>query len=386
MPKSRHILFLQSSSELYGSGKIILQVLRTYQKEGLQPIVVLTGPGPIQAYLESEKIPVYIQNLGILRRKYVNPKGIFNRVQKNLKAYRFLSALHRKYQFELVYSNTLAVIIGAYWAKRKAIPHIWHIHEILAGPAPLVKLLSKMLDSSTPNPIAVSWAVANHWQPLLKTANVHVIPNGIPYDEFLEAKPNLGKELNLSKDQILIGMIGRINPGKGQLFFLEMAEKLAKKFAHIHFVLVGDPFHGYESILEKIRNALQTKGLETKVSYLGFRSDIPEIMASLDIFVLPSILPDSFPTVILEAMAAGKPIVATLSGGSAEMIMEGETGLLIPIADVDMGAKAIARLISDSELREKMGQAGRNRVLTTFSLEAFEEKIKNHLWQHLKKS
>jgi glycosyltransferase involved in cell wall biosynthesis len=386
MPKPRNVLFLQSSSELYGSGKIILQVLRTYQKEGLNPIVVLTGPGPLQGFLEAENIPVYIQNLGILRRKYVNPKGIFNRVQMNLKAYRFLSGLHRKYQFELVYSNTLAVIVGAYWAQRNQIPHLWHIHEILPGPKPLVKLLAKMLDSSTSRPIAVSHAVANHWQPLLKTAKTEVVPNGIPYDEFLEAKPSLREELKLSKEQVLIGMIGRINPGKGQLYFLEMAEKLAHLSTQTHFILVGDPFPGYEPILEEMRKEISAKRLEERISYLGFRSDVPEIMASLDIFVLPSVLPDSFPTVILEAMAAGKPVVATQSGGAAEMVDEGKTGFLIPIADVEKGAKAIERLIVDPELRDKMGKAGRNRVLTNFSLETFEEKIKNHLWLHLKKN
>lgn len=386
MAKPRHILFLQSSSEGYGSGKIILQVLRFYQNQGLAPVVVLTNEGPIQSDLQAMDIPVYIQNLGILRRKYVNPGGIFNRVQKNLKAYRFLNQLHRKYSFELVYSNTLAVVIGSIWAKRNHLPHIWHIHEILPGPAPLVKLLAKMLDSSTPHPIAVSQAVAEHWQTELQKAQVQVIPNGIPYDAFLEAEGSLKSELKLSPDTQLIGMIGRINPGKGQLFFLEMAEKVAKKYPKAHFVLVGDPFPGYEYILEEIREKIRSRKLETRVSYLGFRKDIPEVMASLDIFVLPSVLPDSFPTVILEAMAAGKPVIATKSGGASEMVLEGETGFLIPINEVSAGTKAISTLIENPSLRNSMGESGRQRVLENFSLESFEQKIIKHLWQHLKRN
>jgi glycosyltransferase involved in cell wall biosynthesis len=386
MPKPRNVLFLQSSSELYGSGKIILQVLRLYRNEGFNPVVLLTNSGPLQAILELEGFSVYVQNLGILRRKYVNPAGLLNRLSKNLKAYRFLSKMDQRYQFELVYSNTLAVIVGAYWAKRRQIPHIWHIHEILLSPKPLVKMLSSLLDQSTPNPIAVSQAVADHWQPLLKKSKVQVIHNGIPYDAFLENYPIAKKELGLPAGQIIIGMIGRINPGKGQLFFLKMAQYLSEKYPHTHFLLVGDPFPGYEPILEEIRKEIREKSLETRVTYLGFREDIPKVMAALDVFVLPSILPDSFPTVILEAMAAGKPVVATRSGGASEMVVEGKTGYLIPIENIEKGIEALEKLIQDTELRQRFGEAGKKRVLSEFSLEAFEDKIKTHLWQHLKRS
>ncbi|MDP3473611.1 MAG: glycosyltransferase family 4 protein, partial [Algoriphagus sp.] len=319
-------------------------------------------------------------------RKYVNPTGLLNRLSKNLKAYRFLTKLHQKYQFELVYSNTLAVIVGAYWAKRRQIPHVWHIHEILQGPLPLVKMLAAMLDQSTAKPIAVSQAVADHWQPLLKKSKIEVIHNGIPYGEYLEDYPSAKKELGLPISPITFGMIGRINPGKGQLFFLELADQLSKKYPNTHFILVGDPFPGYESILEEIKKEIRDKSLETRVTYLGFREDIPKVMAALDVFVLPSILPDSFPTVILEAMAAGKPVVATQSGGASEMVSDGETGFLIPISSVEKGVDALEKLIQDIELRQRFGDAGRKRVLNVYSLEAFEEKIKTHLWLHLKKS
>jgi len=246
--------------------------------------------------------------------------------------------------------------------------------------------LAGLLDGSTPRPIAVSQAVADHWRPLVKSAQIQVIHNGIPYESFLEAKPTLKKDLSLPEDSILIGMIGRINPGKGQRFFLQLAEKLSGSHPDAHFVLVGDPFPGYEPILEEVMKEIRDKRLENRVSYLGFREDIPNVMASLDIFVLPSVLPDSFPTVILEAMASGKPVVATRSGGASEMVLEEDTGFLIPIEDVDAGVIVLDKLIPDSSLRDQLGKRGRTRVLNTYSLEAFEEKIKNHLWQHLKRN
>jgi glycosyltransferase involved in cell wall biosynthesis len=246
-----------------------------------------------------------------------------------------------------------------------------------------VKMLAGLLDQSTPNPIAVSNAVANHWQPLLKQSKVQVIHNGIPYDSFLENYTTAKIDLGLPESCFLIGMIARINPGKGQLFFLEMAECLSKKYPNTHFVLVGDPFLGYEPILEEIKNKIRDNNLEAKISYLGFREDIPIVMAALDVFVLPSILPDSFPTVILEAMASGKPVVATLSGGASEMVRDGATGFMIPVGDVEKGIQALEKLIQNVELSQKLGEAGRERVLSKFSLEVFEEKIKSHIWQHL---
>lgn len=385
MAEPRHVLVLQSSSELYGSGKIIHQVLQIYRSEGLTPVVLLTGPGPLADLLIQEGFIVRIKNLGILRRKYVKPSGLINRLGKNIQAYSYLNQLHREFNFQLVYSNTLAVVVGAWWARRRNLPHIWHIHEILLGPSLLVRMLAKMLDASTVEPIVVSQAVGDHWKGKLKKARPEVIYNAIPYEPYLIEFPDAKKNLGIGGDKLVITMVGRINPGKGQLFFLEIAEILVSRFPQVHFLLVGDPFPGYESIEQEIIEKTEKPHFQNSVSYLGFRKNIPEILAATDIFVLPSILPDSFPTVILEAMASGKPVVATRSGGASEMVIHNKTGLLVAVGDVKKGAEALDKLIKNVALRIEMGNAARNRVLHEYSLEAFEDKIKNHLWRQLKK-
>lgn len=384
MTDPRYILFLQSSSELYGSGKILLQVLGIYRSQGFVPVVILPGEGDLAESMRAEGFIVKIKNLGILRRKYVNPKGLINRLQRNIQAYRFLNQLHRQYQFQLVYSNTLAVIVGSIWAKNHRIPHCWHIHEILLGPTILIQFLVKFLDASTPIPIAVSESVALHWRRFLKKSKPEVIHNGIPYDQFLSTDSDAKSKLNLPQDRLVITMVGRINPGKGQVFFLEVARELVLDQLPVHFVLVGDPYPGYESILEEIEKKINDFGLSEHVTNLGFRLDIPEILAASDLFVLPSTLPDSFPTVILEAMASGLPVIASVSGGASEMVVAGETGFLFPISEGSSAVSALRTLIENQELRKKMGQAARSRVINQYSLEAFETKIKSHLWQHLK--
>ena len=95
-------------------------------------------------------------------------------------------------------------------------------------------------------------------------------------------------------------------------------------------------------------------------------------------------MPDSFPTVILEAMASGLPVIATKSGGAEEMVTDGETGFLIPIGNVEKGTAALERLLQSETLRLKMGEAGREKVLREYSFEQFSNKIKNHLWRQIK--
>ncbi len=383
MNKERNVLFLQTSSELYGSGKIIHQVLRIYRDQGFNPVVVMTGNGPLTDLLIQDGFIVKVQNLGILRRKYVNLNGLINRFKKKLKAYKFLTKLHEEFKFELVYSNTLAVIVGSYWAKKNRIPHIWHIHEIVVGPKPLVKLLCAMLDKNTPSPIVVSEAVKRHWNPMLKIAKPEVIHNGIPYKEYLMPFPDAKESLGIPVDKLVITMIGRINPGKGQLFFLEIAKRILKTYPQCHFLMVGDPFVGYESIHEEIKVVIEDSVLSGNVTDLGFRKDVPTILSASDIFVLPSILPDSFPTVILEAMASGLPVIATRSGGAEEMVTEGATGFLIPIGDVENGKEALEKLIQSEVTRKRMGEEGREKVLREYSFEQFSNKIKNHLWRQI---
>ena len=381
-----NVLFLHSTSDLYGSARIFFEVIKIYVAAGLKPVVIISREGPLADELREIDVCVKIQNLGVLRRKYNSPLGLINRVGRILKAYFFLNSLHRAYRFDLVYTNTLGVLVGAFWARRNQLPHIWHIHEVLEGPNLLVKLMTYLLDKSTPQPITVSKSVRDFWKQKLRIAQPQIIHNGIPYDGFLEPFPNARKELQIPKESLVITMIGRINPGKGQLFFLELAKRLCATYPQLKFVMVGDAYSGYEAIGDEIKEFIRASKLQDEVIDLGFQKDIPRVLAATDVFVLPSILPDSFPTVILEAMASGKPIVATRSGGASEMLVDGETGYLIPINDINQGVNALIKLILNSELREKFGKAGKDRVLKEFSLESFRVNIENHLWQHLRKN
>ncbi len=366
----KKVLMLHGSSDLYGASKIFLESVLALKQNDIEVLVVLSEDGPLVDLLTSKGINVQLFKLGILRRKYFNPSGLLNRIKAILKAKKKLEAIIATEGITHLYSNTSAVLVGAFIKRSPKVIHIWHLHEILLQPLWFVKALGYLIRKKADQVIVVSQAVKDHWQQYILPNKINLVYNGIPYEPYLTAK---AADLLIGKDKLLIGMIGRVNHWKGQDYFIDIAKELLRNNKSIHFILAGDAFPGTEHMVGDLIVRIDQENLSENVTYLGFRNDIPELLQCLDIFVLPSILPDPFPTVILEAMAAAKPVVATQHGGACEMVLDSETGYLIPWDDVNASAKVIQRLIDNAEIRLEMGEKGRNRVLNTFSKEAFRQ-------------
>lgn len=366
---------LHSSSDLYGASKIFLITALLLKDSGCYVRVILSEEGPLADQLRLQGVEVSIIRLGVLRRKYFNLPGLFNRLRVLKSAFKLILKLLKEEDINHIYSNTTAVLVGAWLAKRQRIYHTWHIHEIIVQPRWLAALIGKIIESSADQAIVVSEAVKNSWSKYVSSNKLMVVYNGIDYGPYFEPQKIIRNELAIGKDYLLIGMVGRVSHWKGQSYFLEVADQLCKSYSNLMFIIVGDAFPGGERQFEEMRQKIKSIGLENRVHTLGFRSDVPEILAELDIFVLPSILPDPFPTVILEAMAAGKPIVATAHGGACEMIENNKTGYLIPWKDASKAAETMSPILEDEILRQTMGGLGRERVLNKFSLEAFKRNI-----------
>ena len=369
------ILMLHSSSDMYGASKIFLISILLLRDAGHEVSVVLSEEGALAEAIRKEGVEVNIIRLGILRRKYFNPSGLLNRLKVIRHAHRKLVELARKRQITHLYSNTTAVLVGAWVARDLNIFHTWHIHEIIAKPKWLAWVLGKIVGKYADSIIVVSQAVRDFWSQFTTNKDLKVIYNGLDYSSYMDPEASLRKELSIPDDYLLVGMIGRISPWKGQGYFLDIAKQLIQAHPKLAFVMAGDAFPGSEQLVTEMQQKIKSLGLEKQVYTLGFRTDVPEILASLDIFVLPSILPDPLPTVILEAMASGKPVVATAHGGASEMVESNHTGYLIPWDDASKAAEIILPLIKGDELRKDMGSKGRERVLEHFSLEAFRRNI-----------
>ncbi|RZM24377.1 MAG: glycosyltransferase family 1 protein [Pedobacter sp.] len=370
-----NILILNNTSDLYGGSRILLIVVQILKEGKHTPILVLSEDGPLVPELEKLGVEIHIIRLGILRHKYMNPKGILNRMVVSTAAWKSLSKLIEGRNIDLVYSNTIGVLIGAFFAKRKKIRHIWHVHEITLKPMPFVKLIAYLFKKYTDQIIVVSDAVKNHWAKYVDAAKLHRIYNGIDTSNFENTVGALRTELNIPQNQLLIGMIGRVNNWKGQDYFLEIAGHILKKFPDTRFIMVGDAYPGNEHLYDQLNTNLLNPVFKDRILNLGYRTDIANILNSLDIFILPSILPDPFPTVILEAMASGKPVVATNHGGATEMIIDGETGVLIPYNNAAAAVEKITGIIMDEGTRKAMGRCAAERINKQYSLQAFNDAI-----------
>jgi len=161
---------------------------------------------------------------------------------------------------------------------------------------------------------------------------------------------------------LLVGAVGRLHPQKGFANLLVAVARVRERLPAIRLLLVGDG-----ALRRELVARAEALGLAEVVTFAGSRGDVPEILAALDLFVLPSLW-EGLPNAVLEAMAAGLPVVATAAGGTPELVVDGETGLLVPPGDVTALEEAIERLLRDPGLRRKMGEAGRKRVEGHFTI------------------
>ena len=227
-------------------------------------------------------------------------------------------------------------------------------------------LIDRMLSRYTDKIIAVSDAVKEF---NIKNSGINqdkfvTIYNGIDIEEFkgdfdYQAKR---EELGVGEDELLVGIFARLYPQKGHKYFLEAAFKINRVIDNVKFMVVG------EGPLEsELKEQAMKLGIRGKVIFTGLRHDIPDLLHIIDVSVLSSFI-EGFSNIILESMAAEKPVIATDAGGNKEAVIDGKTGFIVPPANSDKLANAIVKILNDKQLRINMGRKARERV-TKFSVQ-----------------
>lgn len=198
-----------------------------------------------------------------------------------------------------------------------------------------------------------------------KPDKLTTIYNGIDRKRFLRSEDGvqLRRELGIPETTPVIGAIGNLYPVKGHTYLVKAAAHVVERFPEAVFL-----FAGRGVLLTQLQHEVDQLGLTNSVKFLGFREDIPALLQALDIFVLPS-LSEGLPLSLLEAMASSKPAVATNVGGTPEVLVNEETGYLVPPMDHESLASRLLALLSDKAMAKRMGANGRNRVCEKFLLE-----------------
>ena len=191
------------------------------------------------------------------------------------------------------------------------------------------------------------------------------IYNGVDVERFEGAeRGRLRRELGLPASATLIGMVANLRQSKGYEYFVQAARQVAEAFPDARFVAVGEK---EESMAANLAQMVHELGLDSRFAFLGFRADVPEVLADLDVFVLASVS-EGLSIATLEAMAAGKPVVVTRSGGPEEIVEDGRTGLLAPVADPAALAARICELIRNPAQARTLADNARAEARNKYSV------------------
>ncbi len=212
----------------------------------------------------------------------------------------------------------------------------------------------------------------------IESNNVILLHNGIDTRKFDSSRNDLKevrKEFQIKQGEIVIGMMARFSPGKGHEDFLEAANILTKKYSHLKFIITGEASRGEGNYAESIKKLASDMGL-MNVIFAGYRPDTPDVLNSLDIFVFPS-HNEALGIALIEAMAMSKPSVCSNSDGVLDIAIDGETSLLFETKNAEDLSNKIEELINSNQMRIKLGQGARKRVVKKFDIELLTSEIIN---------
>ncbi|MDI6783806.1 MAG: glycosyltransferase family 4 protein [bacterium] len=360
------ILHLISSSNIGGSPKHTLLLCRELEKLGCHSVIVSPPNGSFATEIKQSGI----------KWEPVELNSVFR-----LSLYQHLQKIVIDQQINLIHTHELkADFIGMILAWKTKQPLITTIHNMInKGPLPKWKKavyigLTRFIAARQDKIIAVSEAVRKNTIEQLKlpAEKVVTIRNGTKIIDFNESLDTTAvrQELGLNPNQPVIALISRLIPQqKGHRYFLLAAKQVIQQKPETQFLIVGDGI--YRQTLEQMTCKL---GLEKNIHFLGWRNDTFDILCSIDICAVPSLW-DPLPRIILEAMVAGKPVVASNVDGIPEAVIDGETGILVPPANETKLAEAFLDLLNNPDKAKQMGIAGRNRVIAEFSSDRHAKEV-----------
>ena len=365
-----NILYLDSGSGIGGGQRSLLLLLNLLDKERFTPFVGCLGDSPFAAEVEKTEASVVPLSLPAAHNKKDKVRRFtLSDLLEDFRQLRVIRQLHRtvkQHSIDLIHANSLSVaLLGGIVAKINRIPILMHKRY-----ATSYGILDRLCERLLHRVILVS--EATRWN-FASEAKQTLIYNGVDLAAFQassEEVETLRTELfpNASDASLLAGVVTRITPEKGIHFLIRAMAELKGKIP-IRLLIVGGPYFEKDvDYMEELKQEVADLGVEDSVIFTGFLSDTRVVTSLLDIVLVPSIIPEACPRTIIEAMAVGKPVIATPLGGSKELVTP-ETGILVPPEDASAVAEAIATLAADQERLTAIGRTARTRAVQLFSSE-----------------
>ena len=373
--------YLAHGARNIGGGEYVLaSLIRRLNRDRFRPVVFFAHRNEIIAGLEAEGVETVSL---ALNRKMISlfrddvarsPGHLIGFLPSALKATLAVRHAILSAGIDLLHPHdNLSKLLGGVAAASAGIPVVAHCHDLLgAGFIDRMLLLAQRLLMD--RVIAVSGSVRERFiQSGANPGQIRTIENGIDTTRFSPGTSTLSRaELSIPESHRVIGVIGMFDPVKGHVFLLMAIRQLRESgVKDLTCLIVG------EGRLEaELKGYVSSVGMEGQVRFLGYRRDVPDLLAHMDLVVMPS-LRESFGIVALEAMAMKVPVVASRIGGLEEVVEHEKTGLLVPPGDAAALAEAIRGLADNPEKRRNMGKAGRQRVEQSFGLDSTVQRVED---------
>ena len=371
----KKILYLHASAELYGSDYTLLNLLKALDRKKFYPEVILPFKGPLCGLLDEAGIDYFIHDLAVLRRNCFTVPGLALFGLRFLVSFIFLVFFIHRHGIEIVHTNTSAVWVGGIAAKLLRRKHIWQVMELVEKPRIVFYAMSRITGIFSDRVFTISDAVRKHFLVFNKGMEdkFETLYHGVDLKEYDWRNNNREKirnQIGIDKNTFVVGMAGRINQWKGQDVFVDcIPEVLGMTDKNIHFLILGGCFKGQEHYEKELVNRINRLSVQSHVTVPGFQKNFADWLSAMDVFVLPSKLPEPNATVTLAAMAMKLPVIGTNIGGTRETVLDNETGFLIePSKPFVLAEKILSLIIMDRKLRVMMGEQGYLRVKKKFSL------------------
>lgn len=371
----KNILYIQPyASQVGGVDTVLLQLIEGLNKDIYSPIVVLPSYSPYVDKYEELGAKVIFERLAVFG-KPTSWDYYFVNLRNLIMSIKALRNIVKKYKVDLIHSHKMELMGGNIVGKILGIPTVQTVHELPRRPLIAYKFVGflnhifndKVIVLCERSKVVFEWGG-------LKSQKVEKIYNGIAIKENKIEHRNLREELNISNDCKLVVTVARLSPMKGIEYLLDAARIVKESRGDIKFLVVGDvAFEHEKEYKTRLMQIAKEYNLEDTVFFLGLRRDVPHILNNSDIFVLPSVY-DIFPTVILEAMGKGLPIIATDVGGVPEMVRE-DTGVIVPPMNSEKLALAITDILNKDY--KQMGKAGKELLESEFTQEQYVFRTEN---------
>ena len=379
------IVFVNHTGLVSGAEKVLLVILENIDRNRFEATV--TCPPDTDLSQAVEKKGIKFSSLPHVRARFTwNPAKLLRYFRSYFDSIREIRRSGVLKNADLIHANSVrAGLLASFAARGTGIPVVWHVHDTMKKHPISTVIRLAVIALSPLSVIAVSRSTERRFKGRLLRMAGNRIPSTVIYNavdtERFHPEPTdrqrVRDSFHFSDDIFVFATIGQLTPRKGQLETIRAFHKLSQRISTVRLLIVGTAIFDHDKqYFEVLKEEVQKLGLEQYVLFLGQRSDVNALLAASDCIVVNS-KQEPFGLIALEALAAGKPVVAASVDGIPELMKDGETGLLTPSGDEAALVDAMHRVLADPELYQKLANLGRMHVATYFTCASYIQQLEH---------